>query len=133
MSLRRFALGATLASIGTLAIVMGAACAQEMSSVAEPPAQISPAIDKAFTALMAAPTIVKLLDSVKADHDRTVADMRMLTEIERHVSGAEEGGSIPGPHEGDDIVDAASMPTSSCGPGMLPPSSAPEMMAPQSR
>jgi tripeptide aminopeptidase len=82
MSLRRFALGAALASIGTLAIVMRAACAQEMSSVAEPPAQISPAIDKAFTALMAAPTIVKLLDSVKADHDRTVADMRMLTEIE---------------------------------------------------
>jgi tripeptide aminopeptidase len=31
---------------------------------------------------MASPAIAKLLDAVKADHDRSVQDLRMLTEIE---------------------------------------------------
>ena len=54
----------------------------EGAPVAPAPTEISPAVDKAYTQLMAAPSIQKLLDAVKADHQRSVADMKMLTEIE---------------------------------------------------
>jgi acetylornithine deacetylase/succinyl-diaminopimelate desuccinylase-like protein len=52
------------------------------SAVAPTPTQIRPAIDRAYTQLMDAPSIRRLLDAVKADHDRSIADLRMLTEIE---------------------------------------------------
>jgi len=50
--------------------------------VAPTPTQVSPEVDKAYTQLMASPAIQKLLDAVKADHDRSVEDLKMLTEIE---------------------------------------------------
>jgi acetylornithine deacetylase/succinyl-diaminopimelate desuccinylase-like protein len=52
------------------------------NAVAPTPAQVSPEVEKAFTQLLAAPTVQKLLDAVKADHDRSVEDLKMLTEIE---------------------------------------------------
>src|SRR5215216_3512956 len=52
------------------------------TAVAPTPAQVAPEVDKAFTQLMAVPAIQKLLDAVKADHDRAVDDLKMLTEIE---------------------------------------------------
>ena len=52
------------------------------TAVAPTPAQVGPEVEKAFTQLMAAPTVQKLLDAVKADHDRAVEDLKMLTEIE---------------------------------------------------
>src|SRR6185369_4543738 len=35
-----------------------------------------------YRQLMAAPAIVQLLDAVKADHERSIEDLRLLTEIE---------------------------------------------------
>ncbi|WP_295984231.1 M20/M25/M40 family metallo-hydrolase [uncultured Variovorax sp.] len=51
-------------------------------AVAPTPAQVGPEVDQAFTQLMASPAIQKLLDAVKADHERSIEDLRMLTEIE---------------------------------------------------
>jgi len=51
-------------------------------SVAATPTQVRPEVDKAYTQLMASPAIQKLLEAVKADHDRSVEDLKMLTEIE---------------------------------------------------
>jgi acetylornithine deacetylase/succinyl-diaminopimelate desuccinylase-like protein len=51
-------------------------------TVAATPTQVRPEIDKAYTQLMASPAIQKLLDAVKADHERAVEDLKMLTEIE---------------------------------------------------
>jgi len=60
------ALALALASAAT-----GLAHAQS-GSVAATPTQVRPEVDKAYTQLMASPAIQKLLDSVKADHDRSV-------------------------------------------------------------
>ena len=59
-----------------------AAQAQSFNAVAPTPAQVRPAVDQAYTQLMAAPQIQKLLDAVKADHERSIEDLKMLTEIE---------------------------------------------------
>jgi tripeptide aminopeptidase len=56
--------------------------AQSFNAVAPTPAQVRPAVDQAYTQLMAAPQIQKLLDAVKADHERSIEDLKMLTEIE---------------------------------------------------
>ncbi|MDM0039324.1 M20/M25/M40 family metallo-hydrolase [Variovorax sp. J22G21] len=72
---------ATLAAAAAL-MAAGAAHAQSFNAVASTPAQVKPAIDQAYTQLMASPAILKLLDAVKADHDRSVEDLKMLTEIE---------------------------------------------------
>ena len=74
-----------LLSALTLAIaVLGAAPAraQTFSAVAPTPAQVRPAVDQAYTQLLAAPQVQKLLDAVKADHERSIEDLKMLTEIE---------------------------------------------------
>src|SRR2546425_10544678 len=60
----------------------GIAHAQGFSTVAPTPQQLSPAVDQAYRQLMASPAIAKLLDAVKADHERSIEDLRMLTEIE---------------------------------------------------
>jgi acetylornithine deacetylase/succinyl-diaminopimelate desuccinylase-like protein len=60
----------------------GIAHAQDFAVVAPTPQQISPPVDQAYRQLMAAPAIVRLLESVKADHERSIEDLRMLTEIE---------------------------------------------------
>jgi acetylornithine deacetylase/succinyl-diaminopimelate desuccinylase-like protein len=70
------------ALVATMIAAIDIAAAQGQQPVAATPSEISPAVDKAYTQLMAAPSIQKLLDGVKADQQRTVADMRMLTEIE---------------------------------------------------
>ena len=72
---------ARLAAAAAL-LTVGAAQAQNFNAVAPTPTQVKPAVDQAFTQLMASPAIVKLLDAVKADHDRSVEDLKMLTEIE---------------------------------------------------
>ncbi len=72
-----------LAVLVTAALItLGAAHAQGFSAVAPTPAQVKPAVDQAYTQLMASPAITKLLEAVKADHDRSVEDLKMLTEIE---------------------------------------------------
>ena len=78
------ALRPRLATLATAAALMaaGAAHAQSFNAVAPTPTQVKPAIDQAYTQMMASPVILKLLDAVKADHDRSVEDLKMLTEIE---------------------------------------------------
>ena len=60
----------------------GAAHAQTFSAVAATPEQVRPTVDQAITQLLAAPKVQKLLDAVKGDHERSIEDLRMLTEIE---------------------------------------------------
>ena len=64
-----------------LACVAGIVHAQT-GAVTATPAQVRPEVDKVYTQLMGSPAIQKLLDSVKADHERSVEDLKMLTEIE---------------------------------------------------
>lgn len=54
----------------------------QTSAVAPTPSQVRPAVDQAYTQLMAAPDIKQLLDAVKADHERSIDDLKLLTEIE---------------------------------------------------
>ena len=62
-------------------LVCGEALAQ-FPAVASTPTQIRPAVDEAFTKLMASPRVQQVLDGIKADHARSVEDLRLLTEIE---------------------------------------------------
>ena len=73
--------------VSTLALAIavlaaGAAQAQTFSAVAPTPAQVRPAVDQAYTQLLSASQVQQLLEAVKADHERSVEDLRMLTEIE---------------------------------------------------
>lgn len=52
------------------------------SAVASAPETLAPAVETAYGRLMAAPRITRLMDAVKADHERSIEDLRMLTEIE---------------------------------------------------
>jgi hypothetical protein len=52
------------------------------TAVAPTPTQVRPAVDQAYTQLLAAPAVKRLLEAVKADHERSVEDLKMLTEIE---------------------------------------------------
>ncbi len=54
----------------------------QASAVAPTPSQVRPAVDQAYTQLLAAPAVKQLLDAVKADHERSIDDLKMLTEIE---------------------------------------------------
>lgn len=71
-----------LALVATAVALLATTGAQAQNTVAPTPAQVKPAVDQAYTQLMASPAIAKLLDAVKADHARSVEDLRMLTEIE---------------------------------------------------
>lgn len=51
-------------------------------AVAPTPVQLRPAVDQAFAQLLAAPAVRKLLDAVRVDHERSIGDLRLLTEIE---------------------------------------------------
>jgi tripeptide aminopeptidase len=68
--------------VAAVIAVIDPAHAQSGPAVAPTPTEISPAVDRAYTQLMAAPAIRKLMEAVKADHRRAVDDMKMLTEIE---------------------------------------------------
>lgn len=57
-------------------LIAGAAQAQLFK-----PGPISPEVDRAVTGLLAAPAVRKVMDDVKADHDRSLADLKLLTEI----------------------------------------------------
>ncbi|MFT4266849.1 MAG: M20/M25/M40 family metallo-hydrolase [Xenophilus sp.] len=72
---RRVALAAALCAAAT-------ASAQSFNAVAPTRAQVRPEVDQAYTQLLAAPQVRKLLEDVKADHERSIEDLRMLTEIE---------------------------------------------------
>jgi acetylornithine deacetylase/succinyl-diaminopimelate desuccinylase-like protein len=61
--------------------VTGAAQAQ-VSAVAPTPTQVRPAVEQAYTQLLASPAIKQLLDAVRADHERSVDELKTLTEIE---------------------------------------------------
>ncbi|WP_198086498.1 M20/M25/M40 family metallo-hydrolase [Variovorax sp. E3] len=50
--------------------------------VAQPPVVVGPEVDKAYAQLLASPRIQKLMEAVKADHERAVEDLKALTEIE---------------------------------------------------
>ncbi|HSW04430.1 M20/M25/M40 family metallo-hydrolase [Aquabacterium sp.] len=59
----------------------GAAQAQ-FNAVAPTPEKLKPAVDQAFEQLLAAPSTQRLLEAVKADHQRSIDDLRLLTETE---------------------------------------------------
>jgi tripeptide aminopeptidase len=71
---------ATLAA--AVALLLASPAQAQSPAVAPVPVQVQPAVDQAYTQLMAAPAMAKLLDAVKADHGRAVEDLKMLTEIE---------------------------------------------------
>jgi len=54
----------------------------QTSAVVPTPEQVSPAVEQAYTRLLGAAPIQRLLDGIKADHDRSVDDLKLLTEIE---------------------------------------------------
>ncbi|WP_428003042.1 M20/M25/M40 family metallo-hydrolase [Acidovorax sp.] len=75
----RFAFAASAVALSVATLLGGAAHAQ---AVAPTPTQLRAAVDQAYTQLMAAPQIQKLLEAVKADHERSIGDLKLLTEIE---------------------------------------------------
>ncbi len=75
----RFAFSVSAVALSVATLLGGAAHAQ---AVAPTPTQLRPAVDQAYTQLMAAPQIQKLLEAVKADHERSITDLKLLTEIE---------------------------------------------------
>ncbi|MDQ0015157.1 acetylornithine deacetylase/succinyl-diaminopimelate desuccinylase-like protein [Variovorax boronicumulans] len=73
---------APLASLVLAALCAAHGVQAQSNAVAPTPTQVSPEVDRTYTQLMASPAIQKLLDAVKADHERAVEDLKMLTEIE---------------------------------------------------
>jgi tripeptide aminopeptidase len=76
-----------LAHTTSVALVLAALCTAQGALAQSPPVaptpnQVSPEVDRAYAQLMASPAIQKLLDAVKADHERSVEDLKTLTEIE---------------------------------------------------
>jgi acetylornithine deacetylase/succinyl-diaminopimelate desuccinylase-like protein len=71
--------------ISTLFIALAGVCGTEAAraqAVAATPEQVRPTVDQAITQLLAAPKVQTLLDAVKGDHERSIEDLKMLTEIE---------------------------------------------------
>lgn len=62
--------------------LLGPAALAQGLAVAPTPTTLRPAVDQAYSRLLAAPQILTLLDAVKADHARSIEDLRLLTEIE---------------------------------------------------
>ncbi|WP_431274709.1 M20/M25/M40 family metallo-hydrolase [Variovorax ureilyticus] len=76
-----------LSSFRFAPVMLAALCAAtgaqaQSNAVAPTPSQVRPAVDQAYSQLLAAPAIKDLLEAVKADHERSVEDLKMLTEIE---------------------------------------------------
>jgi len=68
-------------------LALAALCAAQGAQAQNPPAVqsqvvVGPEVDKAYAQLMASPRIQKLMDAVKADHERSIDDLKALTEIE---------------------------------------------------
>ncbi|MDM0036608.1 M20/M25/M40 family metallo-hydrolase [Variovorax sp. J22P271] len=70
-----------LVVLAVAALAFGGARAQN-AAVAPTPTYVRPVVDQVYAQLLAAPAVRKLLDAVKADHERSIEDLRMLTEIE---------------------------------------------------
>nr|WP_246312397.1 M20/M25/M40 family metallo-hydrolase [Aquabacterium terrae] len=64
------------------ACVLCAPAHAQFNAVAPTPTQVRPAVDQAFVKLMAAPSVSAVLDALKADHARSIDDLKLLTEIE---------------------------------------------------
>lgn len=79
--MRCTALSRLAAAAAAALLVCGQALAQ-FPAVAPTPTQIRPAVDEAYTKLMASPRVQQVLDGIKADHARSIEDLRLLTEIE---------------------------------------------------
>jgi tripeptide aminopeptidase len=60
----------------------GSAHAQSFSAIAPTPEHVKPEVDQAYRQLMSSPAITRLLEAVKADHERSIEDLKLLTEIE---------------------------------------------------
>ena len=74
---------ASLASLAVTAACVGFTPAHaQFNAVAPTPAHVRPAVDQAYARLMAAPAVTTLLEALKADHARSIDDLRMLTQIE---------------------------------------------------
>jgi tripeptide aminopeptidase len=71
------------ASLAVLAaaVLAGPARAQ-LNAVAPTPSQVRPEVDQAYGRLLAAPQVQRVLEGIKADHARTVEELKALTEIE---------------------------------------------------
>ena len=54
----------------------------QFNSVAPIPQTVRPQVEQAYAALMASPRITAVMQAVKADHERSIDDLKMLTEIE---------------------------------------------------
>jgi acetylornithine deacetylase/succinyl-diaminopimelate desuccinylase-like protein len=65
-----------------VAAACGAGAAQSQPAVAPTPTQLRPEVDRAYAQLLAAPQVRRLLAAVRADHARSVEDLKALTEIE---------------------------------------------------
>ena len=68
-------------------LALAALCTAHGAQAQNPPAVqaqvvVGPEVDKAYAQLMASPRIQKLMDAVKADHERSIDDLKALTEIE---------------------------------------------------
>jgi tripeptide aminopeptidase len=70
-----------LATVAFLLFIAGGARAQG-PEVAQAPSKVQPAVEQAFDRLFADPGVLRLLEAVRADHDRSIEDLRLLTEIE---------------------------------------------------
>ena len=71
--------------VSILALAVAAACGSGMAQAQGPVAPTptpGTAVDKAYAQLLDAPQVRKLLDAVRADHARSVEDLKALTEIE---------------------------------------------------
>lgn len=73
--------------LSALALTAAELCASAVAQAQDRPAiaptpNVRPAVDQAYTALLAAPQIQQLLEAVKADHARSIEDLKLLTEIE---------------------------------------------------
>ena len=82
MPTRNFYASLILATATAAVLCAAAARAQTFVPVAPTPTTFPPAIDQAYDQLMKAPAVRSVMDAVKADHERSVQDMRALTEIE---------------------------------------------------
>ncbi|HEY1228669.1 MAG TPA: M20/M25/M40 family metallo-hydrolase, partial [Ramlibacter sp.] len=65
-----------------IAATCSAGLARAQTPVAQTPTQLRPEVDQAYGQLLASPQVKKLLDAVKNDHERSVEDLKALTEIE---------------------------------------------------
>ena len=72
---------ASLPAFARAAVTAAALCCGAAQSQPAPASTIEPSVDQAMSRFLAAPSVQRTLDAVKADHDRTLVDLKQLTEI----------------------------------------------------